>query len=390
MELVGGAAPVHAGPLIQVDLGAGGLLGLQNGGRVLYGDGLVVHGAVQQEHQGLVHILHGGVDNLVHVGQLLAVGIGLPVVGIADELVVLALDIVLAVLGGQHVGVQGGDTGVVPEVVQGLLAQSAGVGELHAGQLLARGNGAGLIAVQDLLADVLKDVLGGVVPLQVHGQGLDEVVLGGAEGDGKGGVVHLLHHGGIAVGVLVAVAHALAVQLVEADHVVEPYAVLSGEGLAVGPLHPLAEVDGVDGGVVVDLVALGHVGLDLGMGVEAEQALLDGLAGIPVAAAGAALQLAAVDADLQGLARGVDGLDHDVVSSGEAVLHRAIAAQSSNKGGLGITLGCGGLRGIRRGIGGIAGVRVRGGGTGGLGVGGRVVPAAGGQQSDTHNDCKCE
>ena len=126
------------------------------------------------------------------------------------------------------------------------------------------------------------------------------------------------------------------------------------------------------------------------MGVEAEQALLDGLAGIPVAAAGAALQLAAEDPDLQGLASGVDGLDHDVVSSGEAVLHRAIAAQSSNKGGLGITLGCGGLRGIRRGIGGIAGVRVRGGGTGGLGVGGRVVPAAGGQQSDTHNDCKCE
>ena len=229
------------------------------------------------------------------------------------------------------------------------------------------------------------------MPLQIHGQGLDEVVLGGAEGNGKGGVVHLLHHGGIAVGVLVAVAHALAVQLVEADHVVEPYAVLSGEGLAVGPLHPLAEVDGVDGGVIVDLVALGHVGLDLGMGVEAEQALLDGLAGIPVAAAGAALQLAAEGADLQGLASGVDGLDHDVVSSGETVLHRAVCTQGGDKGGLGITLGRGGLRGIRRGIGGRVGGRVGGGGTRGLGIGGlAVISAAGGQQSDTHHGCKCE
>ena len=181
-------------------------------------------------------------------------------------------------------------------------------------------------------------MLGSIVPLQVHGQGLDEVILGGAEGDGEGHVIHLLHHGGIAVGVLVAVAHALAVHAVEAHGVVEPHAVLSGEGLAVRPLHALAQGDGVDGGVLADGVALGHVGLHRAAGGEAEQTFLNDLARVPVAAAGGALQLAAIGADGQVI--GV--LHHHVARHGQTVGHVAINPLLGQEGGLG--KGGGGFR----------------------------------------------
>ena len=346
MQLVFAAAPVGGSPLIEVDLGAGGVLRVQNGGSILHGDGLIVNGAVQQEHQGLGLVLHGGVDDLVHVGQLLALGIDLPVVGVADELIVLALDAVLAGLGGQDKGVQGGDSGVVPEVVQHLLAGLADVGEFHAADFLGSGQslrflgGLGVavfhaLALDDQVNHLLKDMLGSVVPLEVNGQSLDEVVLGSAEGHGEGGVINLFHHGGIAVGILMAGADALAVHLVQTHGVVEPYAVLSGERLAVGPLHALAQINGVDGVVIVDIIALGHVGLNGAGGVETEQAFLDGLAGVPVAAAGGTLQLTAVNADFQGVAGSVHGLDHHVVRHGQTVLHLAVGTGGSEEGSLG-------------------------------------------------------
>ena len=327
MQLGAHIAPVAAAPLIDVDLG----FGFQDGGDAFHRHGLVVHGAVQQEHQLLVHIGHGGIDDLVNVGQLLAGGVHLPVVGVANKLVILALNAVLAFLGGQHIGVQGGDARVVPEVVEHFLAHLAHIGELGAADGLAGGQGFLVLAVDDGLHHLFKDVLGGEVPLQVHGQRLDEVVLGGAESHGEGGVVHLFHHGGVAFGVLVAVAHALAVHLVEAHGVVEPHTILRGEGRAVGPLHALAQVDGVHGGVVIDGVALGHVGLHRAGHVEAEEALLDGLARVPVATAGRAPQLAAIGADGQ-VAR---VLHHHVGGHGQTVGHIAVNARLSEEGCLG-------------------------------------------------------
>ena len=222
-------------------------------------------------------------------------------------------------------------------------------------------------------------MLGGVVPLEVHGQGLDEIVLGGAEGHGEGGVVHLFHHGGIAVGVLMAGADALAVHLVQADGVVEPDAVFSGKGLAVGPLHAFPQMNGVDGVVVADIIALGHVGLHGAGGVETEQAFLDGLAGVPVAAAGGTLQLTAVDADLQGIAGSVHGLHHHVVGYGQTVLHLAVGAGGGEEGSLGepghLHLNRGG--GLGGGLGGSLGL-------GGRGSGG---PGAGGHGAQAQNQC---
>ena len=290
-----GSAPISTGPGVDVDLG----LGLQDGGDGLHADGLEVNSAVQEQHQLLVHVGHGGVDDLVDVGQLLAGLVDLPVVGVTNVLVVLALDGILAFLGGEDVRIQGGDARVVPEVVQQFLTGLAHVGELGAADRLGLSQSSLGVAGDGSADHLLEHMLGSEVPLQVNGQSLNEVVLGGAEGDGEGVIVNLGHHSRIAVGILVAVTHALGVDLVQAHVVEEPHAVFSGEGFAVGPLHAFTQVDGVDSGVLVDVKALGDVGLHGAVGLEAEQAFLNGLASVPVAGVGRALQLAAVGADGQ-------------------------------------------------------------------------------------------
>ena len=87
-----------------------------------------------------------------------------------------------------------------------------------------------------------------------------------------------------------------------AQHVFQVEAkIFRREGLAIGPLMPFAQVDGVGGLVVAGLDALGDVGDDgRQVGIDGEQFLQARLERIPAAANGIrarAGQLAAIDAD---------------------------------------------------------------------------------------------
>ena len=124
--------------------------------------------------------------------------------------------------------------------------------------------------------------------------------------------------------------HGLAGDAGDQQIFIEEAHVFGGEGSAVGPLHAFAQINGVDGGVLVHVVALGHVGLEGAVGVDADERFFSGLAGAPLGVALQQGQRAAVLTDLGHF------FDHHVSGNGQAIGHsgQILAVQV---GGLGVS-----------------------------------------------------
>jgi len=201
------------------------------------GDLVGVAGAVKVElagqelGQGGVSVGDDGEDVAIEVGNLVPLLVDAPEVGVALEDDALALDVLI-----EHEGATGNDLG-------GIGAHAPHFGDLT------------------LFVGLFEDVLGNDVPAldQRRGEGLGEVGLDGivvdlAPDDGRAIDFEVFDGVGTHVGV--------GVYLSAEDDIV------GGDGLTVGPLRALAQVEDDGQAVILDLPALGKVAFGLeGVGV---------------------------------------------------------------------------------------------------------------------------
>ena len=241
----------------------------------------------------------------------------------------MADGVVSGLAGSQDVGVNGGQTANVPEVVGQFLAQvldsslvnALGLAVLQ--NVFVRQAGVFPVGVLDVVGrgdQIGQPVRGSPAPLEVAV--LDEVSgeLGVLEGPGDGVVVDLLQDCEL-LAVLQGSPAGLGVVVVDVAHVVPEGDVIGVEVIAVGPLHALSEVEGPDSVVFVVLVVLDDVGVVGAVGVTTDDGLQSGSGQIPGAATALDVDGAAIGTDLQSSAGSVDQRHENVVLDGQAVLN---------------------------------------------------------------------
>ena len=275
------------------------------------------------------HVFHQGGNHVIEIGQLVAVGVHLEVIGVAHpggNAVVVAF---------HDPGIQMGEVGL-DQALEGDVGQRVGgVGELPVGHVnlvehvspvvrflhvvVADGGGEGLhelpIGVQGAVAlfgKVLMEglqVMGGLEDVgvalpAVGGNVHQEAAVGELEGELEGVVVNHFEGEGIAGG-QAAVAHVSGDSgsqlFVEHEVFNAELHVVHGDFGAVGPLQALAQGEGELSHVVVHFAAAQHVGDDLAGvgGGHGHQAFVhaDEAVRVPVDHGGGQPQGAAVVAD---------------------------------------------------------------------------------------------
>ena len=301
-------------------------------------DGNAGHIQVLGDHLlGIQCGVHGDHFHSVDVGELTTLGIGLPEVGIALEHIGL-----VALFGSHDPGTEGRTVRVAPVHVAQLIAQlhivrkgEPGIAGGCIGNGFRLGHGSQILAAQNLRIqscpvrnggiisnDILVPVLGGKHPLVVDGDIAQDQGLGAVKLDLEGVVIHYGDDGGLGYavgrihgsipvvgGATVAGGNlaGLGIHVGDQHVVVIEGNVVGGEGLAVGPLHAFAQIDGVNKAVVTDIIALGNVGSDTAVLGQPEQGFLREGAEVPLAAV-----VPAQGAAELGILRSLVGLHHDV------------------------------------------------------------------------------
>lgn len=266
---------VRRGLLQRVEMEAALLLAVEEHGLVGGRADVLVHDVdlalhdLEQQDLGIGDHL---VDHAVEIGELRALGVDLPVVGIARRQRPFG---VLARGDLELPGVQGRALGVL--VVDVVLADAGfaqeegdpGFEAVLAGERV----GVGVV----LLVEGLEVMRRGADRLVLVGPGeaLEEKPVRLLEGDAEGLLVQHLELAPLAAGGPEALPGGLRHLRVHEDVLGPEADVLGGEGRAVRPFHPLAELEGIDPAAIADLEGFRDVGLDgRPVGGEADQRLV--------------------------------------------------------------------------------------------------------------------